>query len=160
MRRGFAPHFRHLDDLFAPQNFTLSTILFRSCWVPFRNPPFSACRQSFCPKNWKLTKSIILFRSCWVPFWTSSGAPLLILTRSATEIVYKIMMTSSNGKISALLTLCVGNPPVTGGFSWQRQVTRNVDISLDLHLDKRLSKQSRRRRFETPSRSLWLHCND
>ena len=31
----------------------------------------------------KLTKSIILFRSCWVPFWTSSGAPLLILTRSA-----------------------------------------------------------------------------
>ena len=52
MRRGFAPHFRHLDDLFAPQNLTMSTILFRSCWVPFRNPPFSACRRSFCPKNW------------------------------------------------------------------------------------------------------------
>ena len=70
------------------------------------------------------------------------------------------MMTSSNGKISALLTLCEGNPPVTGGFPWQRQVTRNVDISLDLHLDKRLSKQSRRRWFEMPSCSLWLHCND
>ena len=52
MRRGFAPHFRHLDDLFAPQNLTMSTILFRSCWVPFRNPPFSACRRSFCPPNW------------------------------------------------------------------------------------------------------------
>ena len=52
MRRGFAPHFRHLDDLFAPQNLTMSTILFRSCWVPFRNLPFSACRRSFCPKNW------------------------------------------------------------------------------------------------------------
>ena len=52
MRRGFAPHFRHLDDLFAPPNFTMSTILFRSCWVPFRNPPFSACRRSFCPQNW------------------------------------------------------------------------------------------------------------
>ena len=50
MRRGFAPHFRQLDDLFAPLNLTMSTILFRSCWVPFRNPPFSACRRSFCPK--------------------------------------------------------------------------------------------------------------
>ena len=52
MRHGFAPHFRHLDDLFAPQNLTLSTILFRSCWVQFRSPPFSACRRSFCPPNW------------------------------------------------------------------------------------------------------------
>ena len=52
MRRGFAPHFRHLDDLFAPQNLTMSTILFRSCWVPFRSPTFSACRRSFCPPNW------------------------------------------------------------------------------------------------------------
>ena len=43
------------------------------------SPPFSACRQSFCPP--KLTKSLISLRSCWVPFWTSSGAPLLILTR-------------------------------------------------------------------------------
>ena len=52
MPRGFAPHFRHLDDLFAPQNLTMSTILFRSCWVSFRSPPFSACRRSFCPPNW------------------------------------------------------------------------------------------------------------
>ena len=28
-----------------------------------------------------------------------------------------------------------------------------------LRLNKRLSKQCRRRRFETPSRSLWRHCN-
>ena len=27
----------------------MSTILFRSCWVPFQNPPFSVCRQSFWP---------------------------------------------------------------------------------------------------------------
>ena len=52
MRPGYAPHFRQLDDLFAPLNLTMSTILFRSCWVPFRNPPFSACRRSFCPQNW------------------------------------------------------------------------------------------------------------
>ena len=48
--------------------------------------------------------------------------------------------------ISALLTLCEGNPPVTGGFPWQKPVTR--------------SKQSRRRWFEMPSHSLWRHCND
>ena len=29
----------------------------------------------------------------------------------------------------------------------------------DLRLKKRLGKQSRRRWFETPSRSLWRHCN-
>ena len=44
------PHFWHLDDLFALANLTMSTILFRSCWVPFRSPPFSACRRSFYPK--------------------------------------------------------------------------------------------------------------
>ena len=30
----------------------------------------------------------------------------------------------------------------------------------DLRLNKRLSNQLRRRRFETPSCSLWRHCND
>ena len=29
-----------------------------------------------------------------------------------------------------------------------------------LHLNKQLSKNSRRRWFETPSRSLWRHCNE
>ena len=45
---------------------------------------------------------------------------------------------------SALLALCEGNPPVTGGFSSQRPVTRGFDVFFDLRLHKRLSKQSRR----------------
>ena len=61
---------------------------------------------------------------------------------------------------SALLALCEGNPPVTGGFPSQRPVTRSFDIFFDLRLNKRLSKQSICRWFETPSRSLWRHCND
>ena len=52
MRRGFVPHFRHLDDLFASQNLTLSTILFRSCWVSFRNPHFQHVDDLFAPQNW------------------------------------------------------------------------------------------------------------
>ena len=81
MRRGFAPHFRHLDDLFAPQNLTLSTILFRSCWVPFRSPPFSACRRSFCPQNWPnlsfysdLVGSHFELRAVH-PYWFWPGVP-------------------------------------------------------------------------------------
>ena len=69
------------------------------------------------------------------------------------------MMTSSNGKISALLALCEGNPLVTNGFPSQRTVTWSFEIFFDLRLTKRLSKHSRRRWFETPSRSLWRNCS-
>ena len=62
--------------------------------------------------------------------------------------------------ISALLALCEGNPPVPGGFPSQRIVTRSFDVFFNLRLNKRLSKQSRPIRFETPSCSLWRHCND
>ena len=60
---------------------------------------------------------------------------------------------------SALLALCMGNSPVTGEFPSQWLVTRNFDVFFDLCLNKRLSKQSRRRGFETSSWSLWRHCN-
>ena len=53
--------------------------------------------------------------------------------------------------------------PFVRGIHWssvnspsQRPVAR----SFDLYLNRRLSKQSRRRWFETPSRSLWRHCNE
>ena len=36
--------------------------------------------------------------------------------------------------------------------------TRTFDELFDLHLNKGLSEQSRRRWFETPSCSLWCHC--
>ena len=62
--------------------------------------------------------------------------------------------------IYPLLTLCAGNSPVTGEFPAQRPVTRSFDVFSDLHLDKRLSQQSWGWWFETPSRSLWRHCND
>ena len=60
---------------------------------------------------------------------------------------------------SASLTLCEGNPPVTGGFLTQRPVTWSFDIFFDLRLNKRLCKQSRRWWFATSSRPLWRHCN-
>ena len=60
----------------------------------------------------------------------------------------------------ALLDLCVGNSAVTGEFPAQRSVTWSFDVYFDLRLIKRLSKQSLGWWFETPSRSLWRHCND
>ena len=38
-------------------------------------------------------------------------------------------------------------------------VTRTLDVFFDMHLNKQLIIQSRRWWFETPSRSLWRHCN-
>ena len=70
------------------------------------------------------------------------------------------MMTSSNGNIFRVTGLCAGNSPVTGEFPSQRPVTRSFDVFFDLRLNKRLSKQSWGWWFETPSRSLWRHCND
>ena len=61
---------------------------------------------------------------------------------------------------SALLALCAGNSPVPGEFPSQRPVTKSFDVFFDLRLNKRLSKQPWGWWFETPSCSLWRHCND
>ena len=42
----------------------------------------------------------------------------------------------------------------------KKPVTQSFDAFFDLRLNKRLSKQSRRRWLETPSRSLWRDCNE
>ena len=60
---------------------------------------------------------------------------------------------------SALLVFCAGNSPVTGEFPTQRPVTRSFDVFFDLRVNKRLSKQSLGWWFETPTSSLWRHCN-
>ena len=60
---------------------------------------------------------------------------------------------------SELLAFCAGHSLVTGEFPAQRPVTRSFDVFFGLLLNKRLSKQPRRRWFETPSPSLWRHCD-
>ena len=73
-------------------NWSVIAILFRSCWVPFRSPPFSACRRSFCPQNWPnlsfysdLVGSHFELRAVhpywfwpdfdpiWTSYWTNTG---------------------------------------------------------------------------------------
>ena len=61
-------------------------------------------------------------------------------------------------RFSALLTFCEGNPPVTRWFP----LTKASDTELWCFLwsapEQTFGEQSRRRWFETPSRSLWRHC--
>ena len=49
--------------------------------------------------------------------------------------------------------------PVTAEFPLQKPVTRIFDVFFDLRLNKRLNKQRWAWWFQTPSHSLWRHCN-
>ena len=60
---------------------------------------------------------------------------------------------------SALLAIRAGNSPAPGDFPTQRPVTPSFDVFFDLHLNKRLSKQSWGWWFETLSHPLWRHRN-
>ena len=66
---------------------------------------------------------------------------------------------SSNENISRVTGFCAGNSPVTGDFPAQNQWRGALMFSLICVLNKRLSKQLLGWWFETPSRSLWRHCN-
>ena len=61
---------------------------------------------------------------------------------------------------SVLVALCAGNSPVTSEYPAQRPAPRSFEVVFDLRLNKRLSKQSWGWWFETPSCSLWRHCNE
>ena len=77
--------------------------------------------------------------------------------RKANAARLSFTMTSSNGNVFRVIVR--GIHQLTGEFSSQRPVTRSFDVFWDLRPNKRLSKQSTRRWFETPSRSIWPHYN-
>ena len=90
----------------------------------------------------------------------------LTITMSVTDslIMSMLLITVSwwhyqMETFSASLAHFAGNSSVTGEFPLQRPVTRSFDVFFDLRLNKRLSKQSICRWFETPSRSSRRHCN-
>ena len=69
------------------------------------------------------------------------------------------IMTSSNGNIFRVTGPLCGEFTGPGEFAAQRPVTRSLDVFFDLRLNNRLSKQPWGWWFETPSWSLWRHCN-
>ena len=100
-----------------------------------------------------------LILSWHLPLFVYAGFPTRV---NLPSVIRWGMMTSSNGnilRVTRLLALCARNSPVTGEFRTQRPVTRSLDVSFDLRLNKYLSKQWRRRWVQTSSRSLWRHCD-
>ena len=108
-----------------------------------------------------LTKGQYLGAVVFLFYWLEQAVKLNASPGTASDDNVAIMMASSNGNIFRVTgPLREGNPPVTSGFPSQKSLTRNFDVFFDLRLNKRLSKESRRLWFETPSCSLWRHCND
>ena len=76
---------------------------------------------------------------------------------SCSTIGIPFMMTSSNGNIFRVTGPLCGE--FTSEFPSKRAVTCSFDVFFYLRLNKRLSKQSWGWWFQTPSCSLWRHCN-
>ena len=108
-----------------------------------------------------ITKGVVIDKMSPSQFW-------IILTKAlfALYLLYHWHIFSCTWwrhqmeTFSALLAICAGNSPVTSEFPAKRPVTRSFDVCCDLHLNKRLSKQSRGWWFKTPWRPLWHHCNE
>ena len=99
----------------------------------------------------------------WLIAWLTILTPIVITIHNSSILNFMLAIISwwrhQMEAFSALLALSAGNSPVTGEFPAQRPVTRSFDVFFDLPLNKRLRKQSWGWWFETPSRSLWRHCN-
>ena len=81
-----------------------------------------------------------------------------VLFKDTTLCIH--MMTSSNGNFFRVTGPLCGEFTCPGEFPTQRPVTQSFDVFSDLQLNKRLSKQPWGWWFETPSLSLWRHCNE
>ena len=112
-------------------------------------------RYSYLRYTWDITQFRVKphYRSIMVRHFSHFTGSILSPHQSGTRRRHLMEI------FSALLALCKGNPPVTGGFPSQRPVTRNFENFFDLCLNNRLNNQSRRRWSETPSHPLWRHCN-
>ena len=126
-----------------------------------------------CPLVWYFCGQVndeklemIQERALWILFadYNFSYMELLEKSGTTTRLIHRLciialtvskfcMMTLSNGNV-----FCVTGPFVRG-IHRSPSVTRSFDVFFDLHLNKGLSKQSRRQWFETPSHPLWRHCN-
>ena len=127
-----------------------------SCQVQIWN----SCECKFCVKfkRHEFHDLIILMQNLWEYLMHSTLNTKFLFTFSELHLIS--LWHHQMETFSALLALCDGNPPVTGEVLSKRLVTRSIDVLMsDPRLNKRLSKQSRRRWFEMTSRSLWSHCN-
>ena len=90
--------------------------------------------------------------SCW-NVYRHTDMPDLWYTRYCT---FRVYVDSVHDDVIKWIHFPCCWPFVRVIHRWS--VTRSFDVFFDRHLNKRLGK-SIRRWFETPSRSIWHHCN-
>ena len=126
-------------------------------WV---NTDIKPCGKIYIVLKYITIRTVSMKKKTNYPWQYAGSIWLCNHPRHTTTVwVVSIMVTSSNVNIFRVTGPLWGEPPVTGD-SPKNLVTRNLDVFFDLHPNKQLGKQSRRRRFETSSRSLWRPCND
>ena len=108
---------------------------------------------SFGPIEWQNT---VHWVQLFCHFWFSAQ---IVLRWPIANFVWHSWWRHQMETFSALLAMCAGNSPVPGEFPAQRPMTRSFDVFFDLHLNKRLSKQSWGWWFDTSWRPLQRHCN-
>ena len=129
------------------------------------SPLWSHYLEHWWPTVWRTTKTISNIISTQILIFSLKKSTSecivfdVIFILLSEEVASKTWWRHQMETLSAFLALCEGNSPVTGGFPSQRPAKRGFDVFFDLRMNIRLSKQSRRRWFETPSRSYWRHCN-
>ena len=107
------------------------------------------CLGLCCCQSWSC-----IFIVCW---WLRA---MWYMVYEVTDNIIRSWWRHQMETFSALLVICAGNSPVTGEFHAHKGQWRGaLMFSLICALNKRLSKQSRGWWFETPSCSLWRHCN-
>ena len=132
---------------------------FREIWIGILT--FSP--KKFDLKIWSARMAAILSRGRWVN-WNRTHHSWVI-SRVSGEVgnqcphYWSAWRRHQVETFSALLAICAGNSPVTCKFPSQRTVRRSFGVFFDLRVNKWLSKQSWGWWSETPSRSLWRHCN-
>ena len=146
---------KHLNSRWHRPHFIMRVITY-SCWdkSAYKSVVKGVHRWQFCARHdsWAALSCRDMRKIVTWLLETESGEKYFHKTDSSSW--WRHQMET----FSALLALCEENPSVTGEFPAQRPVTQNFDVFFDLRLKKRLSKQSRRRWFETPPCSLRRHC--
>ena len=121
---------------------------------------FSNCYCCFTFPGWKHYRSKVenQFEKCRRQIMT---AEVFVQSRAIKQVAQKVLIhdDASDGNIFRVTDHLCGE---LTGHRWI-PLTKASDAELwcffDLRLNKRLRKQSRGSWFETPSSSLWRHCN-
>ena len=101
--------------------------------------------------------TIRLYRTLMIIFWTWIFKIKIHIKIHITQQASFTMRTSIYGNIFRVNDPLCGNSPVSSLHKGQWR--GSLVFLFYLRLNKRLSKQSRCRWFETPLCSLWRHCN-